>query len=67
MATANSNTVTAVHRIKEEIDKLIEAQTDAIKRATYLGMTPDEATEYNERRGRITQLIQELESLTKAQ
>jgi hypothetical protein len=30
-------------------------------------MTPDEATEYNDRRGRITKLIQELESLEKAQ
>ena len=62
-----SNTVEAVHRVKQEIDKLTEEQVEALKQATFVGMTPDEAKEYDERRKRITVLVQQLATLEKAQ
>jgi len=37
---------------KEEIEKLTAQQTEARNLAIYVGMTPDEAAEYDERRGR---------------
>lgn len=61
------DTVAAVHRIKEEIDRLTEQQSHALKQATFVGMTPDEAKEYDDRRAQITRLIRELEALQKAQ
>jgi hypothetical protein len=48
-----SDTLGAVQRLKEEIDNLTEQQSEALKMATYVGMTPDEATECDERRARI--------------
>jgi hypothetical protein len=48
-----------VSQVKEELDHLIQKQVDALRSATYLEMTPDEAREYDERRVEITKLIQE--------
>jgi hypothetical protein len=61
------DTVAAVHRVKQQIDMLPQEQAKALKSATSIGMTPDEAKEYDERRTRITKLIHELELLEKAQ
>ena len=44
------NTASAIHRLKEDIDKLTEEQAKALKLAIYVGMTPDEAQEYDNRR-----------------
>jgi len=62
-----TDTLAAIHRIKEEIDRLSEQQKEALKTAIFVGMTPDEAQEYATRRRKITELIQELELLQKAQ
>lgn len=62
-----SDTVSAVHQLKQEIDKLTEEQHKALQLAIYVGMTPDEAKEYDERRQRITRLVQELADLEQAQ
>jgi hypothetical protein len=62
-----SNTVNAVHTVKQQIDTLTEKQIDALKHATYLGMTPDEAQDYDERRKTIVKLVAELKALTAAQ
>jgi hypothetical protein len=35
--------------------------------ATFLGMTPEEAKEYDNRRSRITRLVKQLAMLTKAE
>ena len=64
---AQSETTEAVHRIKEEIDKLTEQQSEAIKTATYVGMTTDEAKEYDERRDRILKLVRDLATLEESQ
>lgn len=63
----SSSTVRLVHRIKQEIDLLTEQQMEALKRATYLGMTTDEAKDYDARRKRIVELVQELSLLERAQ
>ena len=62
-----SSTVDAVHRLKQEIDRLTEQQAKALQAAIYLGMTPDQAKEYDERRKQITELISQLSLLEKAQ
>ena len=67
MPSEPSETVEAIHRLKQEIDKLSEQQNETLKTATFLGMTPDEATEYDDRREQITKLIQELALLGRAQ
>lgn len=66
-ADYSGTTVDAIHRLKQEIDRLSQEQSDALKSATYVGMTPDEAKEYDARRQKITQLVQELSLLQKAQ
>ena len=67
MPADSSDTVSAVHELKQEIDRLTEEQAEALKSATYLGMTAEEAQEYDERRKNITRLIQQLAMLEKAQ
>jgi uncharacterized protein YeaC (DUF1315 family) len=62
-----SDTVSAVHQLKQEIDTLTEEQAQALRTAVYVGMTPEEAREYDERRQRITQMVQELALLEQAQ
>jgi Asp-tRNA(Asn)/Glu-tRNA(Gln) amidotransferase C subunit len=57
----------AVHRLKEEIDWLTKEQSEALLTATYLGMTPDEAKEYDSRRDKILKLVEQLRQLEKAQ
>jgi len=62
----SSNTVESVHRLKQEIDRLTEQQSQALQRAIYTGMTPDEAKEYDGRRKKITQLLNQLSNMEKA-
>lgn len=66
-ASEPSETVNAVHRLKQEIDRLTDDQSRALKQAIYVGMTPDEAKEYDARRTRITELVQQLAMREKAQ
>ena len=63
MLPQESDTMDAVHRVKGEIDRLNGQQSDALKRAIYLGMTTDEAKKYDERRRQIAELVQELTRL----
>ena len=52
-----------IHRLTSEIDQLSGQQIEALRMATFGGMTNDEATEFQSRRNRIGELIQELEAL----
>jgi hypothetical protein len=52
-----------IDQLKQEIDALFEMQHEALKRATYLGMTPDEAKTIEERRKKITALVDQLAKL----
>ena len=67
MRSEGSEATEAIHRLKEEIDKLAEQQSEALKRATYLRMTTDEAKEYDERRTRILEHAQDLKTLGESQ
>jgi hypothetical protein len=58
-----SKTAEAIHRLKQEIGRLTEEQSKALKQAIYVGMTSDEAREYDKRRTRITQLAGQLGKL----
>jgi len=55
-----------VSRLRGEIKRLTLQQSESLK-ATSLGMTLDEAREYDERRSRITELVRELAELTSAE
>ena len=59
MPTDPSDTVSALQRLKQKIQVLTEEQSKALKSATYLGITPDQARQYDERRNEITELMQE--------
>jgi hypothetical protein len=61
-----SSTLDAVHRIRKELDALAERQSKALQNAIYLGMTPDEDKQCDERRRRIAELVRQLDHLTKA-
>ena len=61
-----SDTVFAVHQLKVEIDRLTKRQSETLGHAVYVGMTRQEAKEYDERRKRITSLVQELATLERA-
>lgn len=56
-----------IEDVKAEIDLLTAQQTNALQMATFLGMTPEEAKEYDNRRSRITRLVKQLAMLTKAE
>ena len=61
-----ASTVDSVERLKQKIDTLAEKQAEALRAATYIGMTSDDAKEYDDRRNHILTLIKELERLEKA-
>jgi len=63
MLRNRSETAETIHKLKEEIDKLTEQQSEALRRASYLGMTTDEAKEYEERREKILEYVKDLKML----
>jgi hypothetical protein len=50
-------------QLKQEFEKLSEEQLLALRSATYLGMTPQEAKTYDVRRRKITELVKRLSNL----
>lgn len=65
MRNNESETGAAIQRLQQEIDSLGQQQAEALKTATFVGMTSDEATEYDERGEKITELIRQLKLLRK--
>lgn len=61
-----SETADAIHRLKEEINRLTKEQDEDLKMAVDVGMTPDEAKEYDERKQRILAYVQQLAILTES-
>jgi hypothetical protein len=57
----------AIYKIKEDIDSLSEQQAEALKTATFVGMTPDEIIEYDKRSEKMTEMIRQLTLLQKTQ
>ena len=49
-----------MQEITKEITKLSDQQNDAIKQASFIGMTDAETRQYNRRAARIRDLVEEL-------
>ena len=60
MATNWSETVKIRQRLRSEIDHLREQQCTVLQLATYLGMTPHQAKEFEERSKRLFKVFEEL-------
>jgi hypothetical protein len=56
----------AIHRLKQDIDLLSEQQSAALKRAAFVGMTPDEVIEYDKRGETRRELIRRLTLLQRS-
>lgn len=56
-----------IHVLKQEIDDLTAQQLEALRSATFVGMTPVEAQEYDARRAQILGKIEELRRMELAQ
>ena len=67
MQLESSHTVEAIHRLKQEIDKLTEQQASSLQMAMHVGMTPDEAQEYDQRRKQILRYVHDLAVLEESQ
>jgi Asp-tRNA(Asn)/Glu-tRNA(Gln) amidotransferase C subunit len=65
-STEPSDHEKTVHRLKEEIGRLTKQQAEALQSATYLGMSPDEAKQYDARRAQILKLVEQLSQLEEA-
>ena len=67
MRQNRSETVAAIYKLKQDIHSLSEQQAEALKTATFLGMTSDEVIEYDKRGEKITKMIRRLTLLQKTQ
>jgi hypothetical protein len=55
-----------VNRLREEIDRLTGEQIEAMKTATFRVLTTDEGKEYEDRRAKILELVEQLRILEEA-
>jgi hypothetical protein len=62
-----AETTEVTSRLRQEIDDLIDEQTDALQRATFIGMTRNDAKMYDARWQTITRLTQQLAEIRKGQ
>jgi hypothetical protein len=67
MREDQSETVAAIYKLNQDIDSLSEQQAEALKTATFVGMTSDEVIEYDKRGEKITEMIRRLTLLQKTQ
>jgi hypothetical protein len=58
-----TDTKDALQRLKDEIQQLSDEHSEALKAATYRGMTAEEAEVCHARRARITELINQMMQL----
>lgn len=63
MSTDSDISARTIHKLKEELARLKDEQDEAMKKAVYLGMTPEEAKAVDERRRRIYRLYESLVAL----
>jgi len=55
---------TVLQHLTCEISRISEQQTQALWTAAFVGMTEDQAREYQQRRNRLAELVHELAALT---
>lgn len=60
-----SDRLTTLHRLRQKIDQLTEQQTEALRTAVYVGMSPSELKAYDDRHAEILQLLQQLAEIEK--
>jgi len=65
-ATDPPEHLNASNRLREEIHRLTGEQIEAMKTATFRVLTTDEDKEYEDRRGRILELVEQLRLLEEA-
>ena len=56
----------AFHRLKAEMDRLSDEQNEVVERATFLGLTTDDVSEYEARRVKILDLVEQLRQIGNA-
>lgn len=62
-----SATVEAIHQLKQKNHALNQRQAEAIKTATFVGITPDEGHEYDERRKQDYRVGKEMDMLRRGE
>ena len=67
MTGTEQDPIVFMERLRKQIDELTHEQINALKQATYVGMTPDDAKAYDARRIKITSLTQQLAEVRQAQ
>ena len=59
----DASTSAAISRLKQEMDSLRQQQRDALDQATFVGMTSDEAIDFDERSDKVLRLLQQVSIL----
>ncbi|HEV2468118.1 MAG TPA: hypothetical protein VGS78_02910 [Candidatus Sulfotelmatobacter sp.] len=67
MSSNSSDTLATVHRLRHQIDRLTQQQTEALKSAIYVGMSPAEVKAYDDRHAEILGLMHQLAELENTQ
>jgi hypothetical protein len=62
-----SNPLIRIQQLKRNIEKLREEHAEALKRATFVGMSADEARMSDKRRHQIMELAEKLSRLQRAE
>lgn len=55
----------AIHRLRDQIGQLTEQQTEALRTAVYVGMSPAEVKAYDDRHAQILELLNQLSEMEK--
>jgi hypothetical protein len=63
MSSRRTDVNTTINRLKEQVERLREEHSQAIKSATYLGVTREQALENDARRKRISALYSQIAEL----
>lgn len=62
-----SNPLLRIQQLKRNIEKLRQEHAEALKRATFIGMNPDERKLWDERRHQMTAMAKELSRLQRTE
>lgn len=63
---SHEETTETILRLRSQIDELTQRQAEALQSAIFVGMSPEQARQYDERRARISALVEQLSSLQKS-
>ena len=63
MYNKSSELITDIHLLKQEIERLIQEQNEALRSAAFIGISAEEAKAQDERRRRISELTRQLRQM----